>query len=231
MHSTVGRARQSLGEEIADGVSHGIGLLAALVGAPVLLLAAVRAWHQSECRGGRRLRRDSRPVVSRVHALSCRPPWSRKERISDARSRATIFLLIAGTYTPFTLGVLRGTWGWLLFGLVWSLAAVGVLLRVTGVLRHPVLSTSLDLTMGWLALIAVRPSGSTYHQPAYSGCSRAASHTPRAWPSSQRGGSATPISSGTSGYSPGPAATSSRCCGTQPDPRMSRRAGVVATLR
>ena len=67
------------------------------------------------------------------------------------------FLLIAGTYTPFTLGVLRGTWGWLLFGLVWSLAVVGVLLRVTGVLRHPVLSTSLYLTMGWLALIAVRP--------------------------------------------------------------------------
>jgi hemolysin III len=68
-----------------------------------------------------------------------------------------IFLLIAGTYTPFTLGVLRGAWGWTLFGIVWGLAAVGIILKTVGRLRHPILSTLLYLGMGWLILIAIRP--------------------------------------------------------------------------
>ena len=68
-----------------------------------------------------------------------------------------IFPLIAGTYTPFTLGVLRGAWGWSLFGVVWGLAVMGVALKAINALRHPVLSTALYITMGWLAVVAVRP--------------------------------------------------------------------------
>jgi hemolysin III len=68
-----------------------------------------------------------------------------------------IFLLIAGTYTPFTLGVLRGPWGWTLFGLVWGLAAAGVALKAFGRIPHPIASTGLYLLMGWLILIAVNP--------------------------------------------------------------------------
>jgi len=70
---------------------------------------------------------------------------------------AAIFLLIAGTYTPFTLGVLRGAWGWTLLGLDWGLAAVGVALKALSRMSHPMLSTGLYLLMGWLIVIAAEP--------------------------------------------------------------------------
>jgi hemolysin III len=87
------------------------------------------------------------------HAL----PQNRAKRVFRALDHGAIFLLIAGTYTPFTLGVLRGTWGWTLLGLVWGLAIAGVILKAVGRLRYPVLSTCLYLGMGWLVLVAVRP--------------------------------------------------------------------------
>jgi hemolysin III len=155
MHSTVGR-RQSLGEEIANSVSHGIGLLAALVGAPVLLRAAVRHGTRANVVGAAVFVATA-VLLYLASTLYHAVPHGRAKSVFRTLDHGAIFLLIAGTYTPFTLGVLRGTWGSLLFGLVWSLAVVGVLLKVTSVLRHPVLSTGLYLAMGWLALIAVRP--------------------------------------------------------------------------
>jgi hemolysin III len=155
MHSTVGRP-QSLGEEIANSVSHGIGLLAALVGAPVLLLAAVRHGTGANVAGAAVFIATA-VLLYLASTLYHAFPHGRAKSVFRTLDHGAIFLLIAGTYTPFTLGVLRGTWGWLLLGLVWSLAVVGILLKVTGALRHPVLSTALYLTMGWLALIAVRP--------------------------------------------------------------------------
>jgi hemolysin III len=155
MHSTV-RRPQSLGEEIANSVSHGIGLLAAMVGAPVLLLAAVRHGTTATVVGAGVFVATTIMLYlasTLYHAF----PHSRAKRVFRTCDHGAIFLLIAGTYTPFTLGVLRGAWGWLLFGLVWTLAVAGVVLEVTSALRHPVLSTALYLTMGWLALIAVRP--------------------------------------------------------------------------
>jgi hemolysin III len=70
---------------------------------------------------------------------------------------AAIYLLIAGTYTPFTLGALGGVWGWTLFGLVWAAAAVGVGEKLIWGVRFPRLSTVLYLLMGWLIVIAIRP--------------------------------------------------------------------------
>jgi hemolysin III len=87
------------------------------------------------------------------HAL----PASRSKRIFQILDHGAIYLLIAGTYTPFTLGVLRGPWGWTLFGLVWGLAAAGILLKAKGELRHPWISTGLYLAMGWLVVVAARP--------------------------------------------------------------------------
>jgi hemolysin III len=87
------------------------------------------------------------------HAL----PRNRAKRVLQVIDHGAIFLLIAGTYTPFTLGVLRGAWGWTLLGVVWGLAAVGIVLKAVGRLRHPALSVCLYLGMGWLVLIAVRP--------------------------------------------------------------------------
>lgn len=147
---------QSLGEEIANSVSHGVGLLAAVAAAPFLIVAAV--W-----RGGAAGIVGASVFAATVvvlylastlyHAL----PESRAKRVFQVLDHGAIFLLIAGTYTPFTLGVLHGAWGWTLFGLVWGLALTGVVLKAAGGVRYPVLSTGLYLAMGWLVLIAVKP--------------------------------------------------------------------------
>ena len=87
------------------------------------------------------------------HAL----PQNRAKRVFQLLDHGAIFILIAGTYTPFTLGVLRGAWGWSILGLVWSLALAGVLLKAFSGLRYPRLSLGLYLGMGWLMIIAVKP--------------------------------------------------------------------------
>ena len=68
-----------------------------------------------------------------------------------------IFLLIAGTYTPFTMGVLHGAWGWSLFVVVWALALIGVTLKALNKVSHPVISNELYLGMGWLVIVAINP--------------------------------------------------------------------------
>ena len=147
---------QSPGEEIANSVSHGVGLLAALVAIPVLLFHAVRHGGAAGIVGASVF---AATVVllyltsTLYHAL----PRKRAKRVFRLLDHGAIFLLIAGTYTPFTLGVLRGAWGWTLFGLVWGLALGGVALKAAGGVRSPILSTCLYLGMGWLVLIAVRP--------------------------------------------------------------------------
>lgn len=82
---------------------------------------------------------------------------SKAKSVFRVVEHSAIFLLIAGTYTPFTLGVLRGVWGWTLFGLVWGLAVTGVALKAFNRMSHPIFSTGLYLLMGWLILIAVNP--------------------------------------------------------------------------
>ena len=84
-------------------------------------------------------------------------PHPRAKRLLRKLDHGAIYLLIAGTYTPFTLGVLGGAWGWTLFGLVWALAIVGVTLKAFDHISHPVWSTGLYLVMGWLAVVAVKP--------------------------------------------------------------------------
>lgn len=87
------------------------------------------------------------------HAL----PPGRAKRVFRILDHGAIYLLIAGTYTPFTLGVLRGPWGWTLLGLIWALALAGIVLKSVGGVRLPRLSTSLYLAMGWLVLVAAKP--------------------------------------------------------------------------
>src|SRR5659263_38532 len=146
----------SPGEEIANSVSHGVGLLAAIAAAPVLVLSAVRQG------GAARIAGASVFAAAMVllyltstiyHAL----PRSRAKQVFQVLDHAAIFLMIAGTYTPFTLGVLHGTWGWTLFGLAWGIALAGVVLTVAGGVRYPKLTTGLYLAMGWLILIAIKP--------------------------------------------------------------------------
>ena len=156
----------SLGEEIANSVTHGVGLLASVVALPVLVVAAVR---------------DSPGVVSRVvgvsifaatlmamyttstiyHAL----PPSRGKRVFRVLDHSAIYMLIAGTYTPFTLGALRGPWGWTLLGIMWGLAALGILFKSTLGMRFPRASTTIYVLMGWMAMFAIKPFVATVPLP------------------------------------------------------------------
>lgn len=147
---------QSLGEEIANSISHGVGFLAAVAAAPVLVLSAVQ--HDGAARiAGASVFAATMVLLYLTSTLYHALPNNRAKRVFHVLDRAAIFLMIAGTYTPFTLGVLRGTWGWTLFGLVWGLAPAGVVLTAVGGVRYPKFSTGLYLAMGWLILIAIKP--------------------------------------------------------------------------
>jgi hemolysin III len=148
---------QSLGEELANSISHGLGLIAALIGAPILMLAA---W-----RSGDRLFFLGTAVFAGAMLLvylgsTLYHAWPRgtMKSIFQVIDHSAIFLLIAGTYTPFTLGPLHGAWGWTILALVWTLAIFGVILKsVSGTERRRGLSMALYLGMGWLILVAFRP--------------------------------------------------------------------------
>lgn len=148
---------QSFGEELANSISHGIGLLAALVGAPVLVVFAVQ---RGDALGvvGASVFALSMIVLYAASTLYHAIPHERYAKtLFRTLDHGAIYLLIAGTYTPFTLGVLGGPWGWTLLGLVWSMAVAGVALKSLGRFNHPVLSTSLYLAMGWIVIIAIKP--------------------------------------------------------------------------
>ena len=155
MLPTITRA-QSRGEETANSLSHGVGLLAALVGAPILIRSTIRHGGTANVVGASVFAATT-IFLYLASTLYHAVPHARAKAVLRMFDHGAIFLLIAGTYTPFTLGVLRGPWGWTLFGIVWGLAVVGVALKLTTRLHHPVLSTGLYLLMGWLAVVAARP--------------------------------------------------------------------------
>jgi len=92
-------------------------------------------------------------------------PDSRAKRVLRIVDHSAIYLLIAGSYTPFTLGLLRGALGWSLLGIVWGLATTGILFKLVFGVRYPHLSTLFYLGMGWLAVVALRPLASALPGP------------------------------------------------------------------
>jgi len=147
---------QSFGEELANSISHGLGALAAIVAAPILIVEAVQ---RDSARGvvGASVFAATTVLLYLASSIYHALPRNRVKEVFQLLDHGAIFLLIAGTYTPFTLGVLHGAWGWTLLGLIWSLALMGILLKVFTGLRYSKLSTGLYLVMGWLALIAIKP--------------------------------------------------------------------------
>ena len=147
---------QTRAEEIANSVSHGVGVALALAATPILIVGAAH-------RGG------AGPIVGAAvfgasmillylastlyHAF----PKGRGKSFLQKMDHSAIFLLIAGTYTPFTLGVLGGPWGWSLFGVVWGIATVGIILKVMAGVRYKRLSAAMYVAMGWMVLIAIHP--------------------------------------------------------------------------
>ncbi len=143
-------------EEIANSISHAIGLVAALVAAPFLITHALPIGN-TEFLVGTSLFVATMVLLYLVSTLYHALPTGKVKLRMQVVEHCAIFFLIAGTYTPFTLGVLRGTWGWTLLGLVWGLAAAGVLLKASYGISHPGVFTGLYLFMGWFILIAVKP--------------------------------------------------------------------------
>ena len=147
----------SLREELANAVTHGIGLVLSLIGMPILILAALDRGERAMVIGASVFGATliALYAASTLYHAIPHPTLKQKLRVVD---HAAIYLLIAGTYTPFTLGVLRGTWGWTLFGIVWTLAALGVLFKVlfgSGAMAK--LSTAIYVAMGWVIIIAIKP--------------------------------------------------------------------------
>lgn len=147
---------QTLGEEIANAVSHGIGFLLAVASLPILV-------HQAALRGtafdvvGASVFAGTMILLYLVSALYHAIPASRAKAWFNRIDHAAIYVFIAGSYTPFTLGVLRGGWGWTLFGVVWACAVLGVAIKFLNRLEHPWLSTGLYVAMGWIVLVAIGP--------------------------------------------------------------------------
>ena len=148
--------RQSLGEEIANSCTHGVGLLmsvAALVFVIVFAAATGDPWRVAAASVYGATLVLLYTASTLYHAL----PGRRVKMVCQRLDHAAIYLLIAGTYTPFVLVPLRGGWGWSLFGVVWGLAVLGVVLKGVFGIRLAALSTVVYVVMGWLVLIAAGP--------------------------------------------------------------------------
>ncbi len=144
------------GEELANSLSHGVGFLLALAATPILIVGAVNRGGVADVVGSSVFGGSMVLLYLSSTWYHAVPNGRFKERLHRL-DHAAIYLLIAGTYTPFTLGVLDGAWGWTLFGIVWAAAAVGVYDKLISGIRRPRLSTALYLIMGWSVVIVIRP--------------------------------------------------------------------------
>ncbi len=145
------------GEELACSISHALGfVLAGTVALPMLVLSALRrqdVWHLV----GGTVFAVSLILLYGASTLYHLLPPGRSKRVCRLLDHAAIYLLIAGTYTPFALGALRGPWGWSLLVAAWTLALAGIGLKLRVGFRYPKLSTAIYLLMGWLVLVAIKP--------------------------------------------------------------------------
>src|SRR6478735_3853877 len=144
------------GEETASQLTHAVGAVLGMAGLVLLVVFARRhgdAWHVvSSAIFGMML-----VLLYASSTLYHSFKAERTRQILQKFDHAAIFLLIAGTYTPFVLVTLRGPWGWSLFGVIWGLAIVGVILKCWFAGRFRGVSTGVYLVMGWLVLVAIKP--------------------------------------------------------------------------
>jgi hemolysin III len=140
-------------EEFAHSLTAALGVAGLLIGIPWLLVVALDhggAWRLLGAAAfgvGALLMFGTSALYHAVH----RPAMKALLRKLD---HSAIYVLIAGTYTPFTIGVVRGSFGWTLFGVVWGLAVLGVVTKMSGGLKIPILSTLLYVGIGWIGVVA-----------------------------------------------------------------------------
>jgi hemolysin III len=146
----------TLAEETANAVTHGVGVLLAIT---ALVLMIVRAAHSGDnwslVAGS--VYGSSLILLYTASTLYHSFPWPRAKAVMQKIDHSAIYLLIAGTYTPFTLVTLRGPWGWTIFGLVWGLALAGIIFELAARGKWRRLSLVFYIGLGWMAVIAAKP--------------------------------------------------------------------------
>ena len=153
----------TIGEEVAHALTHGLGVLLAITGLTVMVARATlygNAWHivGAAIFGATLVLMYTASTVYHSIPGEQLPNAKKVLRIVD---HSSIYLLIAGSYTPFTLVTLNGVWGWSLFGAVWALALVGVVFKVFATGRFEKLSLGIYIGMGWCVLVAIKPLART----------------------------------------------------------------------
>ncbi len=143
-------------EEWANSATHGLGMVLSVAGLVLLVVFSALhgdAWHVTSTAI------FGASLIALYTASTLYHSFRRAElkRLLRKFDHAAIFLLIAGSYTPFLLVSLRGPWGWSLFGVIWALAAIGIVMKFWFAGRFRVVSTLIYLGMGWLVLIAFKP--------------------------------------------------------------------------
>jgi hemolysin III len=146
----------TLGEEIANIITHGIGAVLSIAALVILVVLAAKqkdAWRivSFSVYGA------SLILLYLASTLYHSIRHSRAKRVFRILDHVSIFLLIAGTYTPFLLVDLRGGWGWTLFGMIWGLAVVGIVFKAVFIGRFKKLSIAVYVLMGWMILVAIKP--------------------------------------------------------------------------
>ena len=143
-------------EEIANTISHGLGLILALIAVPILIAEAMRAGNV-QFTVGVSVFGGTMVLLYLASTLYHSLTHEAAKSLFRLFDHTAIFLLIAGTYTPFSLGKLRGPWGWSLLAAIWALAIVGIILKINKRTRHSPIGIVLYVIMGWLAIVAVKP--------------------------------------------------------------------------
>jgi hemolysin III len=154
--TVLGDRDQTSGEELANALSHGVGLLLALAALPVLVQGAAQRGRATDIVAAS-LFGSTMVVLYLLSTLYHALPRGRAKLWLNRLDHASIYLFIAGSYMPFALGVLHGAWGWTLFGVVWAAAALGIAAKLFDRLKHPLWSTGLYVAMGWVAVVAAVP--------------------------------------------------------------------------
>ncbi|HMG91538.1 MAG TPA: hemolysin III family protein [Chryseolinea sp.] len=143
-------------EEILNAITHGIGALLAIAGLVILVVLSSlegTPWHIT----GFAIFGSAMVLLYTISALYHAFAKTRLKTLFRKFDHMAIFILIAGTYTPFCLTVLNGWIGWTLFGVVWACAVAGIILKVFSTGRYEILSTALYVAMGWIALLFIKP--------------------------------------------------------------------------
>ena len=146
----------TLGEEIASAVTHGLGVVFSIVALVLLVMSATESgstWNVTAVI----VFGASMILLYLFSTLMHAIPHPRAKRVLQVFDHAGIYLLIAGSYTPFALVTLHGTLGWTLFGIVWGVAILGIVWKLFSTGKYMWVSNVTYLALGWICIIAIRP--------------------------------------------------------------------------